>query len=259
MIALSQCGIDPRYCAGRSPLLDDPIKVMVVDDEMPVRDAYSRWLENDGRAVVVGEAETQAHAERVLDELRSNPSTNPDVIIVDMGLPSEEGGPIEVHGGVALVPKLKKASPDVRVLMVTQSTDEKPIVEAFAAGADGYVWKNETGDAIATAVENVHEGKLVATISVAEKMLGKFRDLRGREKAILQRKGRHKGLSELLYRTMKLYCYDGLSAKEIADREHVSVDGINSRIKKAKEILGASSRREAFRKMSELSKDNVNS
>jgi DNA-binding NarL/FixJ family response regulator len=232
-----------------------PIKVMLVDDEMPVRDAYGRWLENDGRAVVIGEAEDRQEAVEKLKELVAMPGTLPDVIALDMGLPGAPGGPIERTGGVDLIPTLKGISPKSRILMFTQGTEEDPIIEAFSKGADGYIWKNETGDAIATAIQRVYEGKLVATISVAEKILGKFRSLHDREYVVLPRKKRHKALSELLYRTMKLYCYDGLSAKEIAEREHVSLDGINSRIKKAKEVLGASSRREAFRIMSELGED----
>ncbi len=231
-----------------------PIKVMLIDDEMPVRDAYARWLENDGRAVVIAEAEDQADAVDKLKHLVAEKKV-PDVISLDIGLPERSGGSIDAKGGIKLVSKLKEISPETRVLMVTQGTDEDPIIEAIAKGADGYIWKNETGDAIATAIEKAYEGQLVATISVAEKMLGKLRDLRGRDFAILQRKKRHKRLSETLYKTMKLYCYDGLSAKEIAEREHISLDGINSRIKKAKEILGVSSRRDAFRIMSELSED----
>ena len=227
---------------------------MLIDDEMPVRDAYARWLENDGRAKVIGEAEDQEEAITKLTRMVEL-NDRPDVISLDIGLPASPGAPIDRDGGIKLVPKLKEVSPDTRVIMVTQGTEEDPILDALAAGADGYIWKNETGDAIATAIQKVHEGKLVATVSVAEKMLGRFRDLQGRSFAILARKQRHKRLSEILYRTMKLYCYDGLSAKEIAEREHVSLDGINSRIKKAKEILGVSSRREAFRIMSELSDD----
>lgn len=235
--------------------MDIPIKVMIVDDEMPVRDAYARWLENDGRALVVAEAEDQADAVERLSELVKQPASRPDVIILDIGLPPDANHHIDPKGGIGLIKRLKEVDDRVRILMVTQGTEEGSILEALASGADGYVWKNETGDAIATAIERVHEGKLVVTISVAEKMLGQFRDLQGRVRAILPRKRRHKRLSELLYRTMKLYCYDGLSAKEIAEREHVSLDGVNSRIKKAKEVLGASTKREAFRIMSGLNED----
>lgn len=227
---------------------------MLIDDEMPVRDAYSRWLENDGRAQVIAESEDQLDA---LSRLRSLVALDrqPDVIALDVGLPETAGRQICLKGGISLIPQFKQISPDSRILVVTQGTEEDPILEAISAGADGYVWKNDTGDAIATAIQKVYDGKLVVTVSVAEKILGKLRDLGGREHAILPHKKRHKKLSEILFRTMKLYCYDGLSAKEIAERECISLDGVNSRIKKAKEIIGASTRREAFRIMSELHED----
>ncbi len=230
------------------------IRVMLIDDEMPVRDAYSRWLENDGRAQVIAESEDQLDA---LSRLRSLVALDrqPDVIALDVGLPETAGRQICLKGGISLIPQFKQISPDSRILVVTQGTEEDPILEAISAGADGYVWKNDTGDAIATAIQKVYDGKLVVTVSVAEKILGKLRDLGGREHAILPHKKRHKKLSEILFRTMKLYCYDGLSAKEIAERECISLDGVNSRIKKAKEIIGASTRREAFRIMSELHED----
>lgn len=235
----------------------DLIKVMLIDDEMPVRDAYSRWLQIDGRAVVVAEAEDQTEALQKLHELLRNPSNIPDVIALDLGIPKNIGKVIDPKGGINIIPKIKEISPKSRILMVTQGTDEDPIIEAFSAGADGYIWKNETGDAIASAIKRVSEGKLVASIAVAEKILGMFKDLSGRDYSILPRKRKHKKLTELLYRTMKLYCYDGLSAQEIAEREYVSLDGVNSRIKKAKQILGVSTRRQAFRIMTDLSDDNT--
>lgn len=235
--------------------MSERIKVFLVDDEMPVRDAYSRWLEVDGRATVVGEADSVEAARSTLADLAVQSGKRPDVICLDLGLPQAVGTQIDRDAGNKIIADLIEISPSSKILVMTQETSDEPILAAFAAGADGYIWKNETADAIATAVEKVYQGKLVTTISVAEKMLGVYRDLTGRDRAVLPQKERHKNLTETLYRTMKLYCYDGLSAKEIAELEHVSLDGINSRIKKAKEILGASTRREAFRIMSEIGKD----
>ncbi len=232
--------------------MSERIKVFLVDDEMPVRDAYSRWLEVDGRATVVGEADSIETAKSNLQTVAAHPGRRPDVILLDLCLPPVAGAQIQRDGSSHVIADLIRICPGCKVLVMTQETADEPILAAFADGADGYIWKAETADAIATAVVKVHQGKLVTTISVAEKMLGVYRDLTTRDREVLPQKERHRLLSDMLYRTMKLYCFDGLSAKEIADIENMSLDGVNSRIKKAKEILGVTTRREAFRIMSEL-------
>lgn len=48
---------------------------------------------------------------------------------------------------------------------------------------------------------------------------------------------------------MRLFCIDGMSATEIAEALHISENTVRSHIKTGYEVVGATSRREAFRKL----------
>ncbi len=56
-------------------------------------------------------------------------------------------------------------------------------------------------------------------------------------------------LTEAIRKTLYLYCFCGMSAKEIADELVVSVNTVNSRIKNAYQVLGAGTRQEAYKRL----------
>ncbi len=222
-------------------MVDERVNVLVVDDDYYAREAMRMLLSKDARTRVWGAASSTDEAVGLLREDRSEPP--PDVVLLDIRL--AEGD----RAGIDAVSVVKELAPQARVLMTSVFHDEDTILAAIRAGADGYVWKNESTDGIAGAIAHVAEGRFVVTPSVALKIQETMAGLYSYATEVMTDRGRYEALTESIRKTMDLYCTWGLSAKEIADELGLSVNTVNSRIKAAYHVLGASNRREAFQRL----------
>ncbi len=125
-----------------------PIRVLIVDDHAVVRSALRRVLEQEGDIESVGEAGT---GQAAVFQARS---LNPDVILLDVHMPGENG----LH----VVPTLIHEQPAVKVLVFSIEDDPHYVGEAFAAGASGYVLKEAAESEMIAAVREVaHSGRYI--------------------------------------------------------------------------------------------------
>jgi DNA-binding NarL/FixJ family response regulator len=127
------------------------------------------------------------------------------------------------------------------------SADDDTVLAAVHAGADGYVWKNETAERIVSAVTAVAEGRFVISRTIADHLLDRIADLGTYATEVVPDGPTARELTEAVRKTLYLYCVMGLSAREVADELQISVNTVNSRIKAAYLMLGATNRAEAFR------------
>jgi len=103
---------------------------------------------------------------------------------------------------------------------------------------------------LGSAIERVKEGNFVITESIARLIYGKITGLIGERAAeILPESKRYFDLTKRVEQVMKLFCIDGMTAGEIADTFHISEYTVRGYIKTGYEIVGATSRREAFQKL----------
>ena len=98
------------------------VRVLVVDDHPLFRDGVVTALTDADDLEVVGEAQDVASAIAATGEL------GPDVVLMDLNLPD--------GSGIDAVRALAASHPDVRVLVMTMSTDDDAVVAAMRAGAD---------------------------------------------------------------------------------------------------------------------------
>jgi DNA-binding NarL/FixJ family response regulator len=219
----------------------DKIRVLIVDDDYYVRQALSTLLGKDQRARVVGEAaspeETIALISRAKGELR------PDVILLDVEYKQS------VMTGIDAVQEIRQRMPEVRILIFSMTRDDDFILEAIRTGADGYLWKNEAAEGIASAVERVYEGRFVVTKSVAQLILGKISNLKHEAAEIFPDSKKYLDLTKRVEQTIRLFCIEGLSAAEIAEALNITENTVRGYIKTAYEILGVSSRSGAFQQL----------
>ena len=96
------------------------IRVMIVDDHSIVRVGLQQLLDQSGEFEVVGQAVDGEEAVRVAADV------SPDVVVMDVMLPKKDG--------VEACREIMESAPEIRVLMLTASTDEDAVVEAVAAG-----------------------------------------------------------------------------------------------------------------------------
>lgn len=133
------------------------IKVLLVEDHVLVRMGLALLLEKSEKITLVGEAEDGHIGVSMAKELQ------PDVILMDIGLPGIDG--------ITATKKIKEANPSARVLMFTSRDNEKDVLEAFGAGADGYIMKGASPEQTISAIEAVNSGAAWLDSAIARVVL----------------------------------------------------------------------------------------
>lgn len=123
----------------------DPIRVIVVDDHPVVRRGLSALLEDEPDIECCGEAEDLLQAAETFE------STRPDVVLVDLNLGDADG--------LDLLRYLNDWWVGARAVVVSQHPPEYRAAQARAAGAKGYVCKDEMAQKIVRAVRAVYDGQ----------------------------------------------------------------------------------------------------
>lgn len=133
------------------------VRVMLVDDHRVFLSGLSRLLADEPWASVVATAGSAAEA------LEALAVAEPDVAVVDLRLGDAPG----ITDGVELTAALRRATPGLRVLVLTMHADEVLAQRALAAGATGYVLKDAEPDDVLAAIRQVARGDLVLSGRVA--------------------------------------------------------------------------------------------
>lgn len=133
------------------------IRVLVVDDHPMFRRGLAGLLESLPDVEVTGVAADGDEALRALE------SDRPDVVLMDLNLPTISG--VEATRQVCAL-----ADPPA-VLALTMLDDDATVVAAMRAGARGYVLKGATGEEIAAALRTVAGGGVVFGAGVASHIL----------------------------------------------------------------------------------------
>ena len=139
-----------------------PIRILLVDDHTLFRRGLTALLARDARLQVVGDAADAGEALRRAQELQ------PDLILLDNHLPGVNG--------VDVLPGLRDAVPDVRILMLTVSEDEQDLSAALRGGASGYLLKTIEGDALVAAIVRAMRGESVVAEEMTGKLVAAYRD-----------------------------------------------------------------------------------
>lgn len=120
------------------------IKVTIIEDHDMTRMGLSFALSNHDSIEVLGTASDG------LDGVEQALDLKPDLVIMDIGLPTIDG--------IEATRKIKNSMPEIKVLMNTSRDNEDDILDSFAAGADGYITKGATSEQTISAIQAVSEG-----------------------------------------------------------------------------------------------------
>jgi DNA-binding NarL/FixJ family response regulator len=114
------------------------IRVLLVDDNIPIRRLLRRFLQTHDTIEVVGEADNGLVAVELVEELL------PDAVIMDVQMP--------VMSGIEATRQIKVCHPDVAVIAFTSSLDESILEQMSEAGASLYLPKDCDLTDIASAI-----------------------------------------------------------------------------------------------------------
>jgi DNA-binding NarL/FixJ family response regulator len=132
------------------------IRVLLVDDHPPFRIGMRVLLEQHATIRVVGEASTGAETLRLAAQLQ------PDVVVLDCQLPDMDGP--------AVAAALRDRETPTRILALSAYDDLKYIRGLLAAGAMGYLLKNEAVEVVVAAVQAAAQGRAFFSATVAAQL-----------------------------------------------------------------------------------------
>jgi len=208
---------------------DDPVRVLVVDDQTLFREALTALLQVRDEVEVVGDAADGLQALGLVAELR------PDVVLMDLRMP--------VLDGVATTLRLRAEHPEVQVLVLTTFDGDDEVFPALRAGAVGYLLKDASGPRLLEAVLAAARGQSVLQPSVAAKVLARMNQLPD----IPAGPRRQPLLDPLTDRELEVLraVADGLSNKEAAGRLYLSEGTVKNHVTNVLAKLGVRDRTQA--------------
>ena len=163
-------------------MVGQPIRVLIVDDHMMVREGIKSVLHEFEDITVVGEAVDGVAA---VEKARA---LDPDVILMDLLMPEMDG--------IEAARRIKAEAPRIRVLALTSFSTDDLVFPALKAGAVGYLLKDADSKELVRSIRQAHRGKSSLHPTVARKVLDglceaqhpriKPETLTGREREVLE-------------------------------------------------------------------------
>ena len=200
---------------------EGPIGVLIVDDHVMFAQSLGRLLSDEPGIQVLGIAHSGTHAIELARQLR------PRVMLIDYQMPD--------RNGVAISGEIKGIDPDIMIVMITGTDDDKVLIGAIEAGCSGFLTKDRAASEVAEAIRGVADGEALISPALLARLLPK-----------LQRTYRSVG-DDLTDRELDvLRCVaEGLPGKAIASQLHLSLNTIRNYTQSILSKLNAHSKLEA--------------
>ncbi|MGW0366492.1 response regulator [Streptomyces sp. NPDC002990] len=204
------------------------IQVLIVDDQMMVREGFSVLLNAMDGIEVAGEAVDGRQAIAQVAALR------PDVVLMDIRMP--------VMNGLEATREIVAADTDAKVLVLTTFDLDEYVYQALRAGASGFLLKDASARQLADGVRVVAAGEALLAPSVTKRLIVEFSKLS--EAPRLADPARAGELTERETEVLVLIA-QGLSNAEIAHRLIIAESTIKTHVSRILVKLGLRDRTQA--------------
>ena len=205
---------------------DDPVRVVVVDDQELFRRGLTMLLGVEPGIEVVGEAGDGLSATDLIV------ATVPDVVLLDVRMPK--------RSGLQACMKIKELVPSVKIIMLTVSDEEGDLYESVKNGASGYLLKDSSIEEVAQAIRVVNEGQSLISPSMAVKLIDEFKQMSKPDKE----QSTALKLTERELEVLRLVAR-GLNNREVAKELFISENTVKNHVRNILEKLQLHSRMEA--------------
>lgn len=205
---------------------NEKIRVLLVDDHEVLRDGLRLLLEGEPDIVVIGEA---ADGQQALERAKE---LEPDVIVMDLGLPD--------MSGIEVTRQIVRDDPEMKILVLSMHTKNEFVIKAIESGASGYVPKASTHESLLVAIRTVSGGKRYLHPLAANALMENYID---QESSLQQR------FQKLTEREQDVFCLSakGFTSKEIGEQLIISPKTVDTYRQRAFEKLGIEHRSELIR------------
>ncbi len=203
----------------------DKVKIVIADDHAIVREGIKNLVELSDQFEVVGLAENGK------DALAICKSEKPDILLLDISMPS--------MSGIETMKRLLKAKLKTKVIALTIHDEKAYLVETLSLGVKGYVLKDAGSDILLEAIREVADGKEYVYPSMR-----KYLDQKTK-KMILS--GKTDVFDLLTSRELEVikYLAEGKSNKDISDSLYISEKTVKNHISNIFKKLGVNDRTSA--------------
>jgi DNA-binding NarL/FixJ family response regulator len=200
-----------------------PIRIAIVEDQARVAESLAKLINATAGFEVIG---AYPNGEMALKQI---PRENPDVVLMDIGLPG--------MSGIECVRELRALLPSLPIIMLTVYDEGEYLFNSLKAGASGYLLKRTTGDKLVEAITEARLGGVPLTRQMANKVANYFQQMGATtsEMSTLTRRERE---------SLALLA-EGFRYKEIADRLGIGVETVREYVRNTYRKLHVSSRTEA--------------
>jgi DNA-binding NarL/FixJ family response regulator len=214
----------PRPNHGNRPERDRPIRVYIVEDDEIALGRFAAAVKADPRTELAGTAASGAAA------LFALPTVNPDVLLIDLGLPDMDGRDV--------IRKAAKSIPACDIMVVTVFGDEAHVLSSIEAGATGYVLKEADRGELVEHIVELRAGGSPITPVIARRLLGRMREAAAseREAAATEQVSLTGRETEILKLMSKGFTY-----VEIAEQLGISANTVKSHVKTCYQKLSVNS------------------
>ncbi|MFD4276460.1 response regulator transcription factor [Streptomyces cyaneofuscatus] len=206
-----------------------PIRAVIADDQMMVRQGFTVLLNAEPDIEVVGQAVNGLEAVAQAGELA------PDIVLMDIRMPE--------LGGIEATRRITAGeSSTVKVLVLTTFDLDEYVYEALRAGASGFLLKDASADELAHAVRVVAAGDALLSPNITKRLITEFSRTAGAPRAPL--KERIGDLTERETEVLSLVAA-GLSNAEIAGQLILAEQTVKTHVGRILVKLGVRDRTQA--------------
>jgi DNA-binding NarL/FixJ family response regulator len=202
------------------------LKVLVADDQALLRAGLRALIEAEDDLRVVGEAGNGVEAVDVAL------ATHPDVVLMDIRMPRMDG--------ITATRRLLASGSRARVLMLTTFDADEYVVDAFRAGAAGFLLKDGPPDQLAAAVRTIAAGDALLAPALTSRLIEEYVGTAPQEEL-------HGRLHELTERELEVLgqLASGKSNAEIGEALFLSEATVKTHLTRVLSKLGLQSRVQA--------------
>lgn len=207
--------------------LDQPVRVLIVEDHQIVADGLTALLNDQRDMTVVGNVGTVAESAPAAAELL------PDIVLLDFRLTDGTG--------VDAAAAIKRVAPNAKHIFLTREDSDVAKFAALESGASGFIHKSRAATEVVEAIRKVASGGTLITPSTIATLLNRRRETETQRESLTARE------KEVLR-----HMAEGHSSRDIAARLGISYATVRTHIRSLDAKLGVHSKVQAIVKAREL-------
>ena len=211
------------------------IRIIIVDDQMLIREGLMTILDLEDDLEIVALARDGEEACKLTDEHK------PDIVLMDIQMPNMDG--------LTALKYIKSKYPTIHVLILSTFLDENYIVEAMSRGASGYLLKDIDSDKMIESIRDMMKGQLILPASVASKIVNRLLE----DSRLIHNLNWHETLNLTdREKEIALLLSQGYGNKEIASTLYISSGTVRNYISAIYQKLEVVNRSEAINKLNSI-------